>query len=272
MKELKLQNIAEMSNEELKIAIDSCFDYAPEATSVDRLAILQEAQFYTRELERREQQREWKLAADDRTLEEKRHRAGRHLELVVISLIGLELVAAVAGIWITVRESKAQDELARQNLETMLEMNSATQRQVGQLLPISLEIVCDDSEHLAYNIVVDNVGRTGVELLGHRFGDKKSLFLKRPSELAPEYFVQIDDEAVRSLADTSVRQHAIRLQVFFRKDSEKFIAETYVRYNDSELGRHAECLPTAILRDNPPSKKLENPGQAERFPFSIERK
>jgi hypothetical protein len=256
MQELKLQNIAKMSDEELEIAIEGCFDHAPEASPVDRLAILQEAQFYTRELERREQQREWKLAAKDRTIEEKRHRAGRRLELIVIFLIGLELVAAVAGIWITVRESKEQDELARQNLETMLEMNKATQRQVGQLLPISLEIVCDESEHEAYNIVVDNVGRTEVELLGHRFGDGKSLFLKSPSKLAPEYFVQIDDEEVRRHADTGGSQHDIRLQVFFRKDAEKFIAETYVRYNDSNLGRHAECLPTAILRDNPPSKRL----------------
>jgi hypothetical protein len=256
MQELKLQNIAKMSDEELKIAIEGCFDYAPEATPVDRLAILQQAQFYTRELEHREQRREWKLAAEDRTIEETRHRVGRLLEPIVISLIGLELVAAVAGIWITVRESKEQDELARQNLETMLEMNKATQRQVGQLLPISLEIVCDDSEHLAYNIVVDNIGRTEVELLGHRFGDRKSLFLKSPKKLAPEYFVQIDDEEVRSHADTGVNQHDIRLQVFFRKNTEKFIAETYVRYNDSNLGRHAECLPTAILRDNPPSKKL----------------
>lgn len=257
MRELKLQNIAKMSDKELKVAIEDCFDYAPEATPVDRLAILQEAQFYTRELERREQQREWKLAAKDRTVEESRHRVGCFLELTVILLIGLELVAAVAGIWITVRESKEQDEITRQNLETMVDMNKAMQRQVGQLLPISLEIVCDDSEHEAYNIVVDNVGRTEVELLGHRFGDGKPLFLKSPRELAPEYFVQIDDQDVRDHADTSGNQRDIRLQVFFRKDAEKFVAESYVRYNDSNLGRHAECLPTAILRDIPPSKKLK---------------
>src|SRR5258708_40039075 len=120
MQELKLKNNAKMSDEELEIAIEGCFDHAPEASPVDRLAIIQQAQFYTRELERREQQREWKLAAKDRTIEEKRHRVGRLLELIVIFLIGLELVAAVVGIWMTVRESKEQDELARQNLETVL--------------------------------------------------------------------------------------------------------------------------------------------------------
>jgi hypothetical protein len=135
MHEVKLQNIAKMSDEELRIAIEGCFDYAPEVTPVDRLAILQEAQFYTRELEHREQQREWNSIDKDRTIEEKRHREGRLLELVVIFLIGLELLVALAGIWITIRESKEQDELTRQNLETMLDMNKAMQRQVGQLLP-----------------------------------------------------------------------------------------------------------------------------------------
>ena len=42
MQEVKLQNIAKMSDEEFKIAIEGCFDYAPEATLVDCLAILQE--------------------------------------------------------------------------------------------------------------------------------------------------------------------------------------------------------------------------------------
>lgn len=51
MAELKLQNMKTMTGIELEIAIKNCFDYSPQTTPVDRLAVLQEAQFYTRELE-----------------------------------------------------------------------------------------------------------------------------------------------------------------------------------------------------------------------------
>lgn len=56
MPELKLQNISTMTDEELKVAADGCFDYATTLTPVRRLSILLEAGFYTDELHRREEE------------------------------------------------------------------------------------------------------------------------------------------------------------------------------------------------------------------------
>jgi hypothetical protein len=77
MEHLMLQDIKKMSEEELNIAIKNCFDYAPEATPIDRLAVLEEAQFYTRELERR----------DDAFVSKR----DLWLEIIVIGLITMEL-------------------------------------------------------------------------------------------------------------------------------------------------------------------------------------
>ncbi len=52
-KELKLSNIKLMTEEQLEHAIVDCFEYAPDASPIDRLAVLQEADFYRRELDRR---------------------------------------------------------------------------------------------------------------------------------------------------------------------------------------------------------------------------
>ena len=45
MNHLRLSNLSKLTDEELKLAVETCFEYAPEATPVDGLAILQEAQF-----------------------------------------------------------------------------------------------------------------------------------------------------------------------------------------------------------------------------------
>jgi len=77
MREISLENIEKLSRKELKAAIVNCFQYAPDASPVDRLAVLQEAQFYTRELERR---------SDSFT-----SRRDLFLELIVIGLIAWEI-------------------------------------------------------------------------------------------------------------------------------------------------------------------------------------
>jgi hypothetical protein len=77
MEETSLKVIDKMSRAELKRAVMLCFDYAPDATPVDRLAVLQEAQFYTQELERRRDS--WTSLRD------------LLLEIAVIGLIGWEI-------------------------------------------------------------------------------------------------------------------------------------------------------------------------------------
>jgi hypothetical protein len=175
---ITVDEVEKLSEKQLKDRANACFRLAETRGVVERSGHISEAEFYMRELERRELQREWTLAAEDRVVEEKRHKQGRILELVVIALIAFELIVGVAGIWITIRESKAQDELTRNNLETLSDMNKAIQRQMAQLLPISVEIVCDDSELFAYNIAVDNIGRTEVELLGYRFENREPFFFQ----------------------------------------------------------------------------------------------
>jgi hypothetical protein len=53
MIELKLTNISKMTDEDPKVAIEDCFEEAPNTTPIDRLAFLMEAQFYQTELDRR---------------------------------------------------------------------------------------------------------------------------------------------------------------------------------------------------------------------------
>jgi hypothetical protein len=77
LKETSLGIIDNMSRAELKRAIVMCFEYAPDATPIDRLAVFQEAEFYTRELERR---------ADSRT-----SIRDLLLEIIVIGMIGWEI-------------------------------------------------------------------------------------------------------------------------------------------------------------------------------------
>jgi hypothetical protein len=77
MRVLELKQIDKMTKKELKLAVEDCFEHAPEVDPVDRLAILQEAEFYTRELERRSDS--WISIRD------------LILELIVIALIGWEI-------------------------------------------------------------------------------------------------------------------------------------------------------------------------------------
>lgn len=105
MQELKLENIEKLSKTELKLAKVDCFETAPEADPVDRLAILQEAQFYTRELERRIDSR---VSIRDFVL-----------EIVVIALIGWEIYM---GYWQDAQQS-AQFE-KQQEVMTKLEQSA----------------------------------------------------------------------------------------------------------------------------------------------------
>ena len=77
MEYIALREIENMTRKQLKQAVRDCFDYAPDASPIDRLAILQEAQFYARELERRSDS--WVSFRDF------------VLEIVVIGLIGWEI-------------------------------------------------------------------------------------------------------------------------------------------------------------------------------------
>ena len=103
-----LKRIDQMSKKQLKVAIEHCFDYAPKASPIDRLAVLQEAQFYTRELERRSDSR---VSVRDLVL-----------EIFVIILIGAELYMSVRAEYL--QRANFKDE--KQIFDNLQKSSSAT--------------------------------------------------------------------------------------------------------------------------------------------------
>jgi len=49
---MQLEEMEKWRKEDLRVHINACFEHAQETEGEDRLAVLLEAQFYTRELER----------------------------------------------------------------------------------------------------------------------------------------------------------------------------------------------------------------------------
>jgi hypothetical protein len=110
MQVTSLGNIEKLNRKELKAAIEACFEHTSEVSPVDRLAVLQEAQFYMRELERRHDS--WISFRD------------LFLEVVVVGLIGWE-------IWLGYKEMRTQATEFSQESQILsnMENNSATTSQ-----------------------------------------------------------------------------------------------------------------------------------------------
>lgn len=87
--------------------------------------MLQEAQFYLSEIDRR--------AVEAERLESTRiGRRDFRMEIGVMGLIGLELVVAIWGIVVGVRESREQTRVQAQQIESLRQVEKAI-RQAGQL-------------------------------------------------------------------------------------------------------------------------------------------
>jgi hypothetical protein len=157
MNELKLANIKKLTDEELTIAIEGCFEEAPEVEPVDRLAYLMEAQFYQTELDRRHDDRaeKWSLA----------------LELVVIGLILLEIVLSVYGIRLAIREVK-DDAIVmdRQNsiLSNLQTSTQATASMLGEELDLEYTLAINVEYNGSESVTVFNNSRSEAILGGIR--------------------------------------------------------------------------------------------------------
>ena len=161
MRELRLNNIDKLSKKELKQGIENCFDYAPEADPVDRLAILQEAQFYTRELEHRRDS--WVSIRDFL------------LEIAVIGLIGWEIWMGYRAedlqkqnfkeektVLVNLRDSSgATAETLVAVKDAMNAMKIATEKQVELFYDVEVSIAFDDATE---RLLLTNTGRGRVSL------------------------------------------------------------------------------------------------------------
>jgi len=161
-----------LTKEELKQGILECFEEAPESEIADLLGILQEAQFYTRELERRSDSR---VSIRDLVL-----------EIVVILLIGWEIYMGHHQEW---QQNRAfqQEQVIWKNMETSSDataktltslasttaaMNLALQKQLALFYEVSVTPVWDAS---AKKITIMNSGRTNVSVWGTRLDDDPPL-------------------------------------------------------------------------------------------------
>ena len=182
LKETSLRVIDKMSRAELKNAIIMCFEYAPDATPIDRLAVLQEAQFYMRELENR---RDSRTSLRDLIL-----------EIVVIMLIGGEIIlgyyhgrneATASALEYQVltnlqTSSSATASTLTELQATSKQMNEAVQNELAVAYEVSLNVKFDITSD---QIIITNEGRTRVSLWGSKVGKSSIVMEKVPRTLTP---------------------------------------------------------------------------------------
>jgi hypothetical protein len=168
MKYIELKAIDKMSRKQLKQAVLDCYEYAPEADPIDRLAILQEAQFYSRELERRSDS--WTSRRD------------LLLEIAVIGLIGWE-------IWLGYRSESLQSEASEKELKVLSNLQTSSDNTASILQSLksttdTMNAAIQDEASLNHKVAVDvtfdtqsqrvivfNNGRTPVWLWGTKVFD-----------------------------------------------------------------------------------------------------
>jgi len=168
MQNVNLESIDKLSKKELKRAVLDCFEHARDASPIDRLAVLQEAQFYSRELERR---------ADSRT-----SIRDLILEVIVIGLIGWEIFLGYKTE--KLQSAASEKELgvlnnlqtSSQNTATILQslnattdtMNAAIQDEANLNYKVAVDVTYDTGVN---RLIVSNNGRTPVWVWGIKLGD-----------------------------------------------------------------------------------------------------
>jgi hypothetical protein len=227
LKETSLEAIGKMSRRELKRTILMCFEYAPDADPIDRLAVLQEAQFYTQELERRSDSL---ISLRDLLL-----------EVAVIGLISWE-------IWIGYQTEQMQsqnferetnvlsalatsssataDRLAELK-EVTGKMNEGIQTELALNYDVTVEVTFDNS---VKHVNIANKGRTNVYIWGDKVGDDPPTMETKGRMIAPGGYYYI-------LADKFYEEVGKRLP----KGSEKLLPLTVYLKNDHGNEFSVEC-------------------------------
>ncbi len=182
--DITLKQIDKMTDEELKNAIDACFDEAPETDQINRLAILLEAQFYRAERYKRAEDKDQHKRDD---VETGRWRIDQRNEKIIIGMIGIEILLAIGlAIWGDWRQThdmiqqlaafeKMHGALSR--LETnsgktttaLEKLNDKIQRELDLTYEPSLNVVFDGEKG---SLEVENKGRANIELWQERFNDR----------------------------------------------------------------------------------------------------
>lgn len=179
---IRLQDIKKLNDEDLDLAIQNCFDYAPETSPIDRLAILQEAQIYSRELERR----------DDSFIAKR----DLWLEIIVIGLITLELVL---GLYQERDQSKsaAQEQSVLKSMQENSEATTkvlvtleGTTEKVNEGIQSELELnyapaVDIEVDKQTDGFILRNTGRTTFYLWGLEGDHDGATFYKTPKAITP---------------------------------------------------------------------------------------
>jgi hypothetical protein len=229
MVQITLQEIENMNKKQLKQAIRNCFEYAPEASPVDRLAVLLEAQLYSRELERRSDS--WVSWRD------------LVLEVVVIALIGWEILMGYQQqthqdqtfekektIWEhmdTSTKATADTLLATQG--TMEAMRNAEENQLKLFYDINMNTLYVASSK---GLSLINNGRTNVTLWELKIGTGPRVPEKEPRVITPNAGFQVSlqqfyDLSKKNLAKDSLGQTP--LDVFVKNEKgEKFTVQGYL--------------------------------------------
>lgn len=218
--ELKLENMSEMSEGELRIVIKAALDHARDSSPIDRLAMLQEAQFYTRELERR----------DDAFIAKRDF----WLEMIVIGLITMELVL---GLYQEKEQSKTatQQQEVLGNLQkstaataaTMEKMNTAMQSELDLNYVVNAVVDFDNSARKARIL---NTGHTLIFLMAVKAGSHVEFYPNR-TIIQPGETYRLDlSFAVKELLKTPITDqvHSTDVQLYFRNLRDEGFIGTYV--------------------------------------------
>jgi hypothetical protein len=146
-----------MTEEQLEHAIVDCFEYVPDASPIDRLAVLQEADFYRRELDRRH---------DDKV-----ELRSLLLEIAVIGLILLEIALSVYGIRLAIKEDKVDTAVMdKQNgiLNNLQTSTQSTAALLGQELDLEYTLAINVEYGGSDGIQIFNNSRSEAILGGVR--------------------------------------------------------------------------------------------------------
>ena len=229
MEILSLTQIDKLSRKQLKRAIEDCFEHAPEADPTDRLAILEEAQFYTRELERRSDS--WVSLRDF------------VLEIVVIALIGWEIhmgyrqeadQATQFGSQQAIFQNLQNSSEATASTLTALKgttetMNGALQKQLALFYDVSVNVLFDPEKKLVSFV---NNGRTNVSIWGTRMADEPLSLLNEGRIIPPGGAYQIPGGPTGDLLITRFPKPSkgfLPFEVFIKNErGEQFIQRGYV--------------------------------------------
>jgi len=179
-KPVTLEELAMMKDDQIMATINEFLIPPNRANAPVNPTDLFAAQFYMAELDRRnarliEQRRQEAEGERDR-IETKRHRINLGIEIAVLILIGLELIfAAVEGheeyaILDNLGQSAAATASTLTSLQASIELNRAGVPSTSQSLPVVLDVAYSPMER---RIVVTNLGKSGISLLGYQFDGRR---------------------------------------------------------------------------------------------------